>query len=57
MTKWAVHNFHTESVEIDEEGCMRHGKETIKLPEPLYVAATREDAEAWRAAHNPTTKR
>lgn len=45
---WAVHSLHAPSVEINEQGEMKHGKDTIPLPEPLFVAETRDEAETWR---------
>ena len=47
--RWAVHSWHAPAVEIDEQGRMTHdGKVMIQLPEPLFTAETREEAEEWR---------
>lgn len=52
--KFAVHNYHSPAVAIDDAGNMSHdGKSSIPLPEPLYVADSFEKAEAWREANRP----
>lgn len=47
--KYAVHNYHTPSTAINDDGSFvdrpSHGG---PIPEPLHVADTFEDAEAWR---------
>jgi hypothetical protein len=46
---YAIHNLHAPAVEIDAAGTMSHDDKTrIQLPQALFTAETREDAEAWR---------
>ena len=47
--RWAVHNLASPAVQIDAAGTYSHdGTTRIAAGEPLHVAETREDAEAWR---------
>lgn len=46
---WAVFNWHSPAVEIDERGTYSHdGVHRIVAGGPLRVAGTREAAETWR---------
>lgn len=46
---YAVHNYHSPAVEIDEAGTYTHdGKARLSASAPLATFATMEDAEAWR---------
>jgi len=48
--RWAVHNLASPAVMIESDGTYSHdGVARISAGAPLHVAATREDAEAWRA--------
>lgn len=46
--KYAVHNLNTPACPIDDNGNHERG---YKLPEPLFIADTMEEAEAWRIAN------
>jgi len=51
MPKFAVHNIHCPSVEIDENGAMSHdGERRIVLGKPLHDEpfGSFEEAEVWR---------
>lgn len=45
--EYAVHSLHAPAVKLP---FTHDGKTVIQLPAPLHVAATMEEAEAWRAA-------
>lgn len=46
---YAIHNLHAPAVEINADGTTSHdGKTRIPLPQALFTAETREDAESWR---------
>jgi len=54
MTKFAVHNFHTPAVEINDDGSRSiDGATAFMLPEPIYTAPTFKAAEKWRKANQP----
>lgn len=54
MGKWAVHNFNTPAIEIDDDGQASHdGRVKFNLPTPLHVAETFEKAERWRMKNMP----
>lgn len=47
---FAIHSIHAPACEIDEQGAMTHdGTHRIKLPPPIFVADTMDEAEEWRA--------
>jgi len=51
---YAVHNYFSPAVEIDEVGhTSLNGAHFFPLPEPLHTAATFEEAEQWRLANQP----
>jgi hypothetical protein len=51
---FAVHNYHSPAIEIDEAGhASLDGRHHFPLPEPLHTAATFEEAEQWRLSNQP----
>lgn len=51
---YAVHNWHTPAVKIDEEGkASIDGKHFFQMPPPIFTAETFEEAEAHRIRHKP----
>lgn len=52
--KYAVHNYHTPATVINEDGSfIVQPIPGAPVPEPLHVADTFEDAEAWRKSNGP----
>ncbi len=46
---WAVHNIHTNPIEIDDAGTYSHdGVFRIAAGSPLHIAETKAEAEEWR---------
>ena len=51
---YAIHNLHSPAVELIDGQATHDGVAMLKLPEPLFVANTRDEAEEWRAARRLT---
>lgn len=45
---WAVHNIHTPAVQIDASGSHYLGGPALRLPDPLFTKASKEEAEEER---------
>lgn len=53
MGKFAVHNYHTPAIAINDDGSLTDASRSAALPEPLFVAETMEAAEQWRKDNAP----
>lgn len=48
MTQFAIHNLHCPPIELIDGRATHDGVAMLMLPEPLFVADSRDEAEAWR---------
>lgn len=47
---FAIHSLHVPATEIVDGQMTHDGVTRLSLPEPLFTADSREEAEAWRLA-------
>ncbi len=51
--KFAVHNYHTPAIAINDDGSLFDTTRSASLPEPLHIGDTFAKAEQWRMDNAP----